>query len=141
MKRKTKRYGKVKTSSTRRSPFTAKRRSKRSKGSSTDKPLELAAYAFGYGAVRAPVAMAIDKWTSQLPLPAQLTDEAALGVAAYIGVKKAKKPWLKKLSKVALVYEAARIGDTIASPMVTKAMGGFLGTGSANNNNSGLFVN
>jgi len=128
----------VKRATKRRSYYSAPKRRKASKSSGNMNPQETAMYGFGYGAIRSPIALVIDKWTSQLPVPVQLADEAALGIGAWIGMKKFKKPLLKKLAKTALTVEAYRAGDTIASPFVAGMTGGSSSTTGAS---AGAFVN
>ena len=129
----------IKRATKRRSYFTTpKRKKSSSSGSGNMNPQETAMYGFGYGAIRSPIAVVIDKWTSQLPVPVQLADEVALGIGAWIGMKKFKKPMLKKLARTALTVESYRAGDTIASPFITGMIGG---SSSTTGTNAGAFVN
>ena len=128
---------KVKRASSRKSNFSFKRKGKKSKSSGESVTSILMAGA-AYGAVRAPIAMAADSLLQKLPLPAQIVDEAAMGLASYFAYKKGKG-FLKKMGKAGLYAEAYRTGDTFASPLVAGIMGKV--TGGSSTNNSSIFVN
>lgn len=126
-----------KRAATRRSPFNFKRKAKsKSKGENVQNIIMAGA---AYGAIRAPIALAADSLLAKLPLPAQIADEVAMGVASYFMYKKGKG-FIKKIGKAGLYAEAYRAGDTFAAPMVAGVIGQFQ-SGTASTNNGGLYVN
>ena len=100
-----------KKSAVRRVYVKAKKSYRRS--SKSNNPTSLIIPAAIYGAIRAPVAKALDPVLAKIPM-GNVADEIGLGVVSYFAAKKGKG-MVKKIGQVGLVVESARIGEVVIS--------------------------
>lgn len=89
----------------------AKKGYRRSKKSNN--PTALIIPAAVYGAIRAPVAQALDPVLQKIPMGG-IADELGLGIVSYFAAKKGKG-MIKKIGQVGLVVESARAGEVLIS--------------------------
>lgn len=83
------------------------------RSSKSNNPMALIIPAAVYGAIRAPVAKALDPVLAKIPM-GNVADEIGLGLVSYFAAKKGKG-MIKKIGQVGLVVESARVGEVVIS--------------------------
>jgi len=83
------------------------------RSSKSNNPTSLIIPAAVYGAIRAPIAQALDPVLSKIPF-GNMADELGLGIVSYFAAKKGKG-MIKKIGTVGLVVESARVGELVIS--------------------------
>jgi len=83
------------------------------RSSKSSNPTTLIIPAAVYGAIRAPMAKALDPVLAKIPF-GNVADELGLGILSYYAAKKGKG-MIKKIGQVGLVVESARVGEVVIS--------------------------